>query len=236
MPPLPIRTLPLLIANVPEMPVRSPVRCSVPGPNFVNAAAVVTNALDNALFYASSFYTADRAVSDDKLGFRETVLTRVRDRVNEHQLGITVESCEVNVVSPKQVRQAFEQVTVADLERRKSQDDAQGYSSRILSTAQGEASGIVNQGRSDATRLLQQVSAEATYFKDQLASYETSPEFFQARLHAEAMARILTNVQDRVFTLPMSEDERPSEVRIQLNPPPRRRPNPGEAQAPGAAH
>lgn len=198
--------------------------------NFVNASEVVTNVLDNALFYASSFYTADRAVRDDKLGFRETILTRVRDRVNEHRLGINIESVDVNVVAPKQVRQAFDQVTVADIERRKAQDEAQGYASRILSTAQGEASALVNEGRSDATRFLQQVGAEAKYFKDQLASYESNPQFFQARLQAEAMGRILTNIQDRIFSLPLSPEGRENEVRIQLNPAPRRR----QAEPPGA--
>jgi membrane protease subunit HflK len=198
--------------------------------NFVNASNVIKSAVDNALFYASSFYTADRAVRDDQLGFRETVLNRVRDRINEHKLGISIESGEVVVKPPKTVREFFAQVSIADVERRKAQDEAQAYASRILSMAQGEASAVVNQGRGDATRLLQQVSAEAAYFKDQLASYESNSELFQARLHAEAMGRILTNVQDRVFSLPLSREGRESEVRWQLNPAPRRRPNPSEPE------
>jgi modulator of FtsH protease HflK len=199
--------------------------------NFVNASNVVKNILDNSLFYASSFYTADSAVRlrDE---FREMLLARVRAKVAEHQLGISIESGEVTVIPPRQVREAFDLVSIADVEGRKAQDDAQGYASRILSTAQGEASAAIDEGRSSATRYLQQVSAEAQYFKDQLASYEASPELFRSRLHAEAMGRILTNVQDRVFALPMPQDGREAQVRMLLNPPPRRRPPAGEATAP----
>lgn len=214
--------------------IREPLKFAL---NFVNASNVVQDAVDNALFYASSFYTADRAVRDDQLGFREKVLQRVRDLVNEHQLGISIESGEVNVRPPKQVREAFEAVSIADIERRKSQDEAQAYASKILNTAQGEALAIVNEGRGEATNLLQQVSSEARYFKDQLASYESNPGLFRARLHAEAMARILTNVEDRVFSLPLSRDG--SEVRWQLNRVPRRRAAPegeeSELSSPGSS-
>lgn len=208
--------------------VRATIRYRITDPlnyvlNFVSASNVVENAVDNALFYASSFYTADRAIRDDQLGFRETVLNRVRDLVNQHKLGISIESGEVTVRPPKQVREAFDQVTIADIGRRATNDQAQAYANTLVSTARGRASAILNEGRSDATRLIQQVSAESRYFKDQLASYASSPEMFRSRLQAEAMGRILTNVQDRVFSLPLPEDGSDTQVRWLLNPPPKRR-------------
>lgn len=215
--------------------VRADIRYRIKDPlnyvlNFVNASNVVKNAVDNALFYASSFYTADRAIRDDQLGFRETVLKRVRDLVDQHKLGISIESGEVFVKPPKQVRDAFDQVSIADIGRRATNDQAQAYANTLVSTAEGRASAILNEGRSDAARLLQQVAAEARYFKDQLASYESSPDLFRSRLQAEAMGRILTNVQDRVFSLPLPNEGKDTQVRWLLNPPPKRRSQQNEPQ------
>jgi membrane protease subunit HflK len=208
--------------------VRAIIRYRITDPlnyvlSFVSASNVVQNAVDNALFYASSFYTADRAIRDDQLGFRETVLNRVRELVQQHKLGISIESGEVTVRPPKQVREMFDQVTIADIGRRATNDTAQAYANTLVSTAQGRAAAILNEGRSDAARLIQQVSSDARYFKDQLASYEGSPDLFRSRLQAEAMGRILTNVQDRVFALPLPHDNKDTQIRWLLNPPPKRR-------------
>ena len=125
----------------------------------------------------------------------------------------------MRTIPPRQVAAAFDQVSVSEIERRKARDDAQAYASRILSTAEGEASAIVNQGRTEATQQLQQVAADARYFKDQLPYYQENPELFRARLRAEAMGRILTNVQDNLFFMNPKEG---TQLRLQLNKAPSR--------------
>lgn len=205
--------------------------------NFVNASNVLQNAVDNSLFYASSFFTVERATRQDQLGFRAAVEQRVRDLVHSHQLGINVVECQVKIVPPLQVKAAFEQVTTAEIERQKARDDAKAYASRVMSTAQGEAAAVINQGKTEANRSIQQIASEAQYFNDQLPYYESNPEMFQARLKAESMARIFTNVQEKVFMLPSPPNGEQSELRLLLNPPPRRRtaeapPAPGQGAPP----
>jgi membrane protease subunit HflK len=134
-----------------------------------------------------------------------------------------VEDCQVRVVPPLQVKFAFEMVSTAEIERRQSNDVARAYASRVMSTAQGEADAVINQGKTEANRMLAQVAADAQYFSDQLPNFTANPELFKARLQAESMSRILTNVQERVFALPVSPDGERSELRMLLNPPPRRR-------------
>jgi membrane protease subunit HflK len=198
--------------------------------NFKNASNVVQNALDNALFYASSRYTVTQATREDQQGFKELVERRLRALVDQYNLGISVENVvEFKTIPPRQVKQAFEQVTIADIERRKARDDAQAYAGRILATAQGESSAIVNQGQSDAVRFLQDVSAETRYFTNQMGNYEANPEIFKARLLADVMARVMKEAQGRVFTLPRDRANEPSQLWLQLNRPPLR-PRPVEQQ------
>ena len=154
---------------------------------------------------------------------QDAVEQRVRDLVHQHQLGVAIEGCQVQIVPPLQVKAAFEQVSTAEIERRKARDDAQAYANRIMSTSQGEAAAVVNQGKTEANRMIQQVASDSQYFTDQLPNFTANPQLFRARLQAESMSRILTNIQERVFTLPTSPDGEKSELRILLNPPPRRR-------------
>jgi membrane protease subunit HflK len=189
--------------------------------DFVNASNVVQNAVDNSLFFVSSFYTAARA-REDQLGFKDMLMQRVRDLAVSEHLGIAIETCDLRIIPPRQVKGVFEAVTTAEIERRKARDDAQTYASRILSTANGEADAIVNEGKTEATRLVQQVAAEAKYFNNQLANYQENPALFRQRLSAEAMSRILTNVPV-VFSLPPATDGQEPQLRLMLNAPPRRR-------------
>ncbi|HVK59701.1 MAG TPA: protease modulator HflK [Candidatus Kapabacteria bacterium] len=191
--------------------------------NFVNASNVLQNAVDNAIFFASSKFTAEQATRTEQVALKDAVEQRVRDLVHQHKLGVTVGDCQVRIVPPLQVKMAFEQVSTAEIERRKARDDAEAYASRVLSTAQGEGSAVINQGKTDANRMLAQVAADAQYFQDQLPNYTANPELFRARLQAESMSRILTNVQERVFALPASPNGAPSELRMLINPPPKRR-------------
>ena len=191
--------------------------------NFKSASNMVQNALDNALFFASSRFTVTQATREDQQAFKEVVVRRFRDLVEQYKLGIKDENViEFKTIPPRQVKQAFEAVSIAEIDRRKARDDAQAYAGRVLSTAQGEASSIINQGQSDAVVLLQQVAAETRYFTNQLANYEANPEVFKARLHADAMSRVMKQTQGKVFTLPQDKTGEPSELRLLLNRPPLR--------------
>ncbi|HEX7859649.1 MAG TPA: protease modulator HflK [Verrucomicrobiae bacterium] len=208
--------------------VRTDVRYRIAQPlnyalNFVNASNVLQSAVDNAIFYASARYTAEQATRREREAVREAILQRVRDLVHQHQLGVTIEDAQVQIVPPLQVKQAFEMVSTAEIERRQSNDVARAYANRVLSTAKGEADAVINQGKTDANRMLALVASDAQYFRDQLPNYTANPHLFKARLQAESMTRILTNVQERVFALPTSPDGEKSELRMLLNPPPKRR-------------
>jgi membrane protease subunit HflK len=197
--------------------------------DFVNARTVVTNALDSALFYASTQFTANQAVREDQQGFQDVLLKRVRDLVDRQNLGIQVDAIiGLRIIPPRQVKQAFEAVTTAEIERRQARDQAHAYAATNMSTAYGAASSLVNEGRSDATQLLQDVSSEARYFTNQLASYESNPSLFEDRLQAEALGRILSKSGGKIFSLPPERKGEKPDLWLQLNQLPKNRRSPIE--------
>src|SRR5688572_20355455 len=77
--------------------IRATVRYRITEPlkyvlGFVSASNVVQNALDNSLFYASSFFNVTEATRMNVSGVQEKITQRVSDLVQQHDLGITIES------------------------------------------------------------------------------------------------------------------------------------------------
>jgi membrane protease subunit HflK len=215
--------------------VRATVRYRITNPidynlKFVNASNLVQNALDNALFRASSKFTADQILRGvDSLRFKEEVRLDVSQVISEQGLGITIEQLDTRTIPPRYLNEAFERVLIAELERRKASDDASAYANRVKSTALGEANSIVNGGQTDRTRMVQAVAAEAQYFKDQLPYYSNNPSLFIARLQTEALNRVLTNAEYKFF-VPARADGKKRELRLQLNREPQAAPAPAIVQ------
>jgi membrane protease subunit HflK len=183
---------------------------------FVQASNVVQDIINEALFFASSQFTVDQALTSDRLGFQEKVLARVRQVVADRDLGITIENGEVRIIPPRYTKTAFDAALTAEIERRKAIEDANAYAGRVLSAAGGEADALINAGQTDRTRLTQAVAAEAQYYKNQLPHYEANPALFMARLQNETLARVMTNVEDKYFLQQPANGKAP-EIRLLLN-------------------
>lgn len=190
---------------------------------FTNAMALVTNALNNALFHAAAQFTVDDALRLNLPALKERVLARVEQLAREQELGIVVEQLDLVTAPPRQVKAAFDEVTAAESELHTRVNEAQAYANGVMARAQGEASARRNAAEADRNRLVAEVESEARNFSDLLASpsYRQNPALLTTRLQVETLGRVMTNAQDKFF-LPARADGRPREVRLQLNREPQR--------------
>jgi len=183
---------------------------------FASASNLLQNALNNALLDASAQFTADAAIYRDKLGFKDAVLARLGESIERHQLGITLDPFDVQVIAPLDVRPAFESVLAAEQERSRKINDARGYANEVTLKAGGEAEAVISIGRSASNRLVSAVSAEASYFNEQLPHFERNPALFSRRRLAETVELVMTNAQDK-FLFPARNDGEPRSLRLQLS-------------------
>jgi membrane protease subunit HflK len=184
--------------------------------NFTNAAEVVTNILDNAIFFASARMNVDDPLTSNVAAFKEKVLGRVQALIQEQDLGILVEPSDVNAIAPRQTKAAFDAVLAAQQEGSKQINDAQGYANEILSRASGEAAALTNAGQTARTRYVESANADAQYFRDVLPHYQANPTLFASRLQTEYLERVLVGAQEK-FLIPERADGRPRELRLQLS-------------------
>lgn len=188
--------------------VEDPVRYEF---DFTNAAATVQNALDNALLFAASRFTADDMLTRQVTKFRETVQERVTELAQEQNLGIVVEQCEVQSMPPRMLTNAFNAVILASAGAESTKSAALGESLQIMGRAMVDAATITNAAETERLRLVESVKAEAKRFQDFLPRYKSN-SLFESLLLSEKLAQVLTNVQDK-FILP----DNMRELRMQYN-------------------
>ena len=185
---------------------------------FTNTTEILTNVVNEAIFYSSARTRADAALYKDKTAFRDLVISRVKTQVEELQLGVTLEPSDVETKAPADVRIQFEAVNAAEQERSKKISDARGQGDELTRRAVGEAQAIMGGGVISSNRLVQAVSSFATSFNDQLPSYKANPQLFRERLLATRLLRSMTNNNVKFFI-----PERFDQLRLQLSREPEKR-------------
>jgi membrane protease subunit HflK len=198
--------------------------------DFVNASNAVQNALNNALLYTAAHFKVDDVLYRDVAGFNDDLSRRVRQLIEQQRLGVLVDHCEIlRTMPPRQVTNAFYQVTTARETRTRSLNEARSYENQVLNQADAQAAAVVNEAAAARTRLVESITGEAKRFNNLRPKYEANPDLFVQAQSVEAMGRVLTNVQDKIF-LPERADGKTRELRLLLNREPQKPKPPTPAQ------
>ena len=196
--------------------------------NFAAASNTVQNALDNALLFTAAKFNVDDILTRDVAGFHDAVLQRVSDLVEQAQLGIAIDQCEVKSIPPRQLKTAFDLVLTSRENRNKLLNDAHNYENQVFNQSGARATSVTNEAATASANYVKSITAEARRFDDLLPQYRTNSDLFVQQTFVRAMASAFTNVQDK-FYLPQRADGKPREIRLQLNREPPQ-PKPAAAQ------
>lgn len=184
--------------------------------NFVDSTNLLKDILDNSIFYAASHFTAEDAIYRDKIGFTEAVRQRVTQIVDKYNIGINIETVEVDTKPPLAVLNSFDLVLGAQQEARTEVNKAKAYARSTINSAQGQASTILADGITRSNQIVRTIASEAKSFSEQLPYFEKNPSLFKERLLTESMQQILTNADD-IFFMPEPKEGTDRELRLQLN-------------------
>lgn len=201
----------VLTADANILHVRASLRYRIIDPiqyifGFSNAPSLITNALNNALYFAAGQFKVDDALTRNVTAFNERTAARVAQLAQQQRLGIEVEQVTLNsVIAPRQVSDQFRAVLDAAVRSDKVLNEARSSANEVLSRAQGEAATRRALAESDRARVVQSLAADAKLFSDVLPQYRENPALFMRLRQAEAVQRVLTNATDR-FYLPGKSD------------------------------
>jgi membrane protease subunit HflK len=184
--------------------------------DFSNASNAVKNALDNAVLYAAARFKVDDILTREITAYQDLVRQRVTELVQQQNLGVAVEQCQVQSKPPAFLKAAFDSVLTALSERDKVHNDALSYQNQVLNKAESDAASRTNSAQVERVRLVANVQAEARRFTDLLPAYETNEPLFVSIYLNDTIGRVLTNVETKMY-LPDEGNGKPTELRLQLS-------------------
>jgi modulator of FtsH protease HflK len=200
--------------------VRAKLRYRITDPKryifgFTNAPVVVTNVLNNALYFAAAQFNVDDALTRNQTAFRDRIERRIEQVSAQQQLGITVEQVTFTVLPPRQLAERFRAALEASVRSERVMNEAQSYANEASSRAQGDAASRLGVAESDRSALTNQVAAEAKFFSDVLPQYRKNPELFMRSRLASALQIVFTNAVEKKYVRART-DGRPQTLRIDL--------------------
>lgn len=183
---------------------------------FENTPALLTNALNNAIHYASARSSVSSLLQTGLAEFKDKIRERLSELIQQQRLGVTVDSITANIIPPRRVREFFEQVLTARNAADAARSDANGVAIQTLQDAKSVASGIVFEAERERENEVKRVLDESKRFLSLLPDYERSSELFRKRYLSELYTRAGPLLQDKLF-LTDPQGSQKTELRILLN-------------------
>jgi len=185
--------------------------------DFASASNAVQNAFNNALLFVAARYKVDDVLTRDQAGLREAARNRFEQIVAQYNLGITeIQIDNMQVIPPRQLKEAFARVTEAEVRRAKELNDARSYENQTISRARAEAESRKNLGEAERTRLVEFVAAEVERFTNNLPAWRANRDLFTQQRQSDVMRIIYTNAQEKLVA-PSRGPRTSREVRLQIN-------------------
>ena len=182
---------------------------------FESAPKLLTNALNNAINYASSVSQVDAVLKGGIAAFKDRVRERLGTLILDQHLGVTVDYLNVTLKVPRQVTEDFNRVLTVTTQADADKNDARSQADRDLKEAASTASGIVSSARSERDNEVKRIQDEAKRFESLLAQWKKSPDLFKRRYLSELMTRISPLLENKLLLSDLNGEKR--ELRLLLN-------------------
>lgn len=137
----------------------------------------------------------DAALVEERDQIAPRVRTLMQTILDRYNVGISVESINLQMVRPpEQVQAAFDDVLKAGQERNRAKDEAQAYANDVIPRARGAASRLNEEAEGYRARIVAQAEGDAQRFRSVLVEYQKAPQVTRDRMYVDTMKEVYSNV------------------------------------------
>ena len=131
--------------------------------------------------------TSDRKIIEPKC---QELMQKV---LNEYKAGVTIIQVQLlSVDPPQQVISAFRDVTAAQQDSQRLQNEAEAYAKKLVPEARGRAEQIKQDSEAFREQTVAEAKGQAARFSKVYDQYKLSPEVTRERIYLETMERVLS--------------------------------------------
>lgn len=169
--------------------------------NVLEPEKAIIDAATSAMREVIGRNTIDDALTDKRLAIQEDTLRTLQAMLDNYEIGVLVQNVELQDVHvPREVSQAFREVTSAKEDSVRSVNEATGYANEVLPQAEGQAFAIVAAAEAYSAQRINLAQGEAARFKALAEEYRKAPEITRRRLLLETMDEIVPGADKYVLS------------------------------------
>ncbi len=133
-----------------------------------------------------------RILTADRPKIEADVQELMQKVLNGYKAGILVLQVQLQSVDPpEQVIAAFKDVTAAQQDKDRLQNEADAYANRVVPEAKGKAAAIVQEAEGYKLQTVAEATGQVSRFNQIYEQYKKAPEVTRERLYLETMERVL---------------------------------------------
>ncbi len=168
-------------------------------------------------------HLGSEALTTARVKIANTSREEIQAAMKLYETGIHIVTVELqNVIPPKAVQPAFNEVNESRQERERMINEATKRANEAIPRAKGEANRIIAEAQGYAAERTNQAMGEAARFRSILKEYQEAPDVTRRRMYLETLSEILPNIgsvlviqEGRNIPLPLlhlQEGQMPKEV------------------------
>ncbi|WP_444891556.1 FtsH protease activity modulator HflK [Microbulbifer sp. DLAB2-AA] len=151
-------------------------------------------ATDSALRHVVGSLTLNGVISQNRTQVSTDTQQRLQEYLDLYQTGIRIDVVNLtDAKAPREVQDAFDDVTKAREDEVRLQNEAQAYANQVIPVARGQAQRIIEEAEGYKARVVESARGEAVRFEKLLSEYERAPEVTRERLYLDAVQDVMSN-------------------------------------------
>jgi modulator of FtsH protease HflK len=136
-----------------------------------------------------------RILTADRPKIEADVQELMQKVLNGYKAGILVLQVQLQSVDPpEQVIAAFKDVTAAQQDKDRLQNEADAYANRVVPEAKGKAAAIVQEAEGYKLQTVAEATGQVSRFNQIYEQYKKAPDVTRERLYLETMERVLAGM------------------------------------------
>lgn len=160
--------------------------------------------------------TVDEVITIGRQDIESEALSRLQEKVNQYELGLSIDQVQLKNVNPPQpVQSSFNEVNQAQQEREKMINVANGEYNKVVPRARGEAEQKIQAAEGYALKRVNEAHGDVAKFKAVLVEYVKAPDVTRQRIYLETMKDIVPKLGRKIV---IDEEAKQILPLLQLNP------------------
>lgn len=140
-------------------------------------------------------HLGSEALTTARVAIAATARDEIQAAMQLYETGIHIITVELqNVVPPRAVQPAFNEVNESRQERERMINEATKQANEAIPRAKGEANRIIAEAQGYAAERTNQALGEAARFRSILAEYQAAPEVTRRRMYLETLSEVLPQI------------------------------------------